>query len=114
MPDTVLLCCCSCPDAACARMIADTLVAERLAACVNHLPGIRSTYRWQGQVTTDSEELLLIKTTVAGLDALKARLLQLHPYELPELVAIPVTHGHGAYLDWVRANVAGGTPATGS
>lgn len=80
---------------------------ERLAACVNRLPGIRSTYRWQGVVTTDSEELLLIKTTARRFDALKTRLLELHPYELPELLAVPVAHGHDAYLDWVRANAAG-------
>jgi periplasmic divalent cation tolerance protein len=107
VPDTVLLCYCSCPDAACAQAIADALVGERLAACVNRLSGIRSTYRWQGEVTTDSEELLLIKTTIAHFEALKARLLQLHPYELPELIAVPVTHGHEAYLDWVRADAAG-------
>jgi periplasmic divalent cation tolerance protein len=106
-PDTVLLCYCSCPDAACAQAIAATLVGERLAACVNRISGILSTYRWQGAVVTDDEELLVIKTTAGRFEALKARLLELHPYELPELVAVPVAHGHDAYLDWVRANVAG-------
>ena len=106
-PATVLLCYCSCPDAASAQAIADALVGERLAACVNRLPAVRSTYRWQGAVTCDSEELLLIKTTAARFDALKARLLELHPYELPELIAVPVQHGHEAYLDWVRAGVDG-------
>ena len=104
---TVLLCYCSCPDAASARAIAEALVGERLAACVNRLPGVHSTYRWQGAVTTDSEELLLIKTTAAGFDALKTRLLDLHPYELPELIAVPVECGYAAYLDWVRANATG-------
>ncbi|WP_426661411.1 divalent-cation tolerance protein CutA [Rhodanobacter aciditrophus] len=104
MPDpAVLLCLCTCPDATSAQRLAETLVGERLAACVNRLPGIHSTYRWQGAVTTDAEELLLIKTTAARFEALKARLLQLHPYALPELVAVPVEHGHAAYLDWVRA-----------
>ena len=107
MSEPVLLCYCCCPDAASARALAEALVGERLAACVNHLPGVRSTYRWQGELTTDSAELLLIKTTAGRFDTLKARLLQLHPYELPELVAVPVTHGHDAYLDWVRANAAG-------
>ncbi|MFC5436311.1 divalent-cation tolerance protein CutA [Rhodanobacter umsongensis] len=107
MPDTVLLCYCSCPDAASAQAIAEALVGERLAACANRLPGIRSIYRWQGEVTTGSEELLLIKTTGGRFDALKARLLQLHPYEVPELVAVPVARGHEAYLEWVRANAAG-------
>ena len=108
MPDTdpVLLCYCTCPDAESARRIAEALVGERLAACVNRLPGIMSTYRWQGVVTTDREELLLIKTTAARFQALLERLLALHPYELPELVAVPVERGHGAYLDWVRAGTA--------
>jgi Uncharacterized protein involved in tolerance to divalent cations len=106
-PDTVLLCYCSCPDAACAQGIAEALVGERLAACVNRVPGISSTYRWHGTVTTDSEVLLLIKTTTGRFEALRTRLLQLHPYELPELIAVPVGHGHKAYLEWVRANVTG-------
>lgn len=107
MSETVLLCLCSCPDATSARAIAEALVGERLAACVNRLPGISSTYRWQGAVTTDSEELLLIKTIAGRFEALKARLLELHPYELPELVALPLEQGHAAYLDWVRANATG-------
>jgi len=107
MPDdAALLCLCTCSDPASAQMLAEALVGERLAACVNRLPGVLSTYRWQGQVSTDGEELLLIKTTTARFEALKARLLALHPYELPELIALPVQLGHAAYLDWVRANVA--------
>ncbi|PWK86665.1 divalent-cation tolerance protein CutA [Fulvimonas soli] len=102
MPDPVLLCYCTCPDAASAQALADALVGEGLAACVNRLPGVRSTYRWRGEVNTDSEELLLIKTTAGRFAALEARLLELHPYELPELIAVPVERGHAAYLDWVR------------
>ncbi|MHA6206058.1 divalent-cation tolerance protein CutA [Dyella soli] len=102
MPDTVLLCYCTCPDAASAQALAQALVGEGLAACVNHLPGIRSTYRWQGEVTCDSEDLLLIKTTAGRFDALRERVLALHPYDLPELIAVPVAQGHEAYLDWVR------------
>jgi periplasmic divalent cation tolerance protein len=102
-PDPVLLCYCSCPDAVCAQEIAEALVGEQLAACVNRVPGISSTYRWQGAVTTEREELLLIKTTARRFEALKSRLLELHPYELPELIAIPVERGHDAYLEWVRA-----------
>lgn len=105
MPDLVLLCYCTCPDAGTARAIAQALVAERLAACVNSLPGVSSTYRWQGAVTTDDEHLLLIKTTAARLDALRQRLLCLHPYELPELIAVPVEQGHAPYLAWVREAV---------
>ena len=107
MPETVLLCYCSCPDATSAQAIAEALVGEQLAACVNRLPGIHSTYRWQGAVTTGDEELLLIKTTAIRFEALKARLLELHPYELPELIAVPVERGHADYLDWVRANATG-------
>ncbi len=106
-PDAILLCYCSCPDTASAERIAETLVGERLAACISRLPGIRSTYRWQGAVTTDSEELLLIKTVAGRYEALRTRLLQLHPYELPELLAVPVERGHDAYLEWVRANATG-------
>lgn len=102
MPETVLLCYCTCPDADSAQRIAEALVAERLAACVNRLPGIASTYRWQGEVTTDSEQLLLIKTTDARFEALRTRLLALHPYDLPELIAVPIEHAHAAYLEWVR------------
>ena len=103
--DRVLLCYCTCPDAATALQLAQVLVKESLAACVNHVPGIRSTYRWQGEVTTDSEELLLIKTTEARFSAMQERLLALHPYELPEVIAVPVEHGHAAYLAWVGASV---------
>ncbi|MFA6228999.1 MAG: divalent-cation tolerance protein CutA [Rhodanobacter sp.] len=111
--DTVLLCYSACPDAASAQNIADTLVGEQLAACVNQLPGVRSTYRWQGAVTHDDEVLLLIKTTSTRLEALRQRLLELHPYELPELIAVPMDQGHAAYLDWVRQSVTAEPPTTG-
>jgi periplasmic divalent cation tolerance protein len=101
-PDTVLLCYCTCPNADSAQHLAHALVGESLAACVNRIPAVQSTYRWNGKVTSDSEELLLIKTTAARFEALKERLLALHPYELPELIAVPVERGHAAYLDWVR------------
>jgi periplasmic divalent cation tolerance protein len=105
--DELLLCYCSCPDDPCAQAIADALVGERLAACVNRLSGTASTYRWQDRVVTDTETLLLIKTTAAGFEALRTRLLQLHPYEVPEIIAVPIAGGHEAYLAWVRQNVAG-------
>jgi periplasmic divalent cation tolerance protein len=102
MPDPVLLCYCTCPDVASAQQLAEALVGERLAACVNRFPGVASTYRWKTQVVTDNEELLLIKTTASRFAALRQRLVELHPYELPELIAVPVTEGLGPYLDWVR------------
>ena len=99
----ILLCLCTCPDDATAQTLAETLVNERLAACVNRLPGVLSTYRWQGAVHADGETLLLIKTMDARFEALKARLLELHPHDLPELIALPIERGHAAYLDWVRS-----------
>lgn len=106
MSANVLICYCTCPDAASAQRLADALVGESLAACVNRVPGVQSTYRWQGKVITDSEELLLIKTTTQQFEAMKDRILALHPYDLPEVIAVPVEMGHSAYLDWVRASTA--------
>ena len=105
---SVLLCLCTCPDADSASTIAATLVEERLAACVNQLPGLRSVYRWLDAVEQADEVLLLIKTTHAQLAALQVRLPQLHPYELPELVAVEVAGGLPAYLDWIAGACADG------
>jgi periplasmic divalent cation tolerance protein len=96
-----LICLSTCPDAASADRIATALVEERLAACVNVLPGVRSTYRWEGQVRRDDEVLLIIKTTRDRIDALRQRLPDLHPYELPELIAVEAAGGLPAYLDWI-------------
>ncbi len=98
-----LICFCTCPDADAATRIADALVDECLAACVNILPGLRSVYRWQGQIERADEALLLIKTTRDRFDALSARLVALHPYELPEVLAVEAAAGLPAYLDWVAA-----------
>ena len=95
----------TCPDEKVGVQISKTLVEEGLAACVNRVPGVVSTYIWGGTVHEDQEQLLLIKTTEANFDAVKMRLLPLHPYELPELIAIPVCAGAENYLDWVRHNV---------
>lgn len=94
----------TCPEAEGAR-IAEALVNEHLAACVNRLPGATSTYIWQGQVHSDSEMLLVIKSTERRFAALQTRLAALHPYELPEIVAIPVCAGAENYLAWVRDTV---------
>ncbi|MEL1265490.1 divalent-cation tolerance protein CutA [Pseudoxanthomonas putridarboris] len=90
----------TCPDDATAQRLARTLVEERLAACVSALPGVVSTYRWQGRVEQAGEVQLLIKTTADRLDALTARLGELHPYELPEILAVEAD-GLPAYLGWV-------------
>jgi periplasmic divalent cation tolerance protein len=82
-----------------------TLVDERLAACVNVLPPMVSVYRWKGQVEQDREQQLIIKTTSDRLAPLQARLRQLHPYELPELLVLPVVGGSEPYLAWLRDSV---------
>lgn len=96
----------TCPDTDSAAHIARTLVDERLAACVNRLPGVTSTYRWQDKVEEDVEVLLLIKTTAGQLPALRERLLKLHPYEVPELIAVSIADGLPAYLDWLQRAVS--------
>jgi periplasmic divalent cation tolerance protein len=98
---------CTCPEGAPATQLAEQLVVENLAACVNRVAGVVSHYRWQGRVHQDTETLLLIKTTQDRLAALSARIMVLHPYELPEVVAVPVVGGLEAYLDWIRASVSG-------
>lgn len=97
---------CSCPDLPSAERIAQALVQERLAACVQVVPGVASTYRWQGEVQRTSEVLLLIKTTRARIAALEDRLPRLHPYDLPELIVMEATGGLRGYLDWVEAESA--------
>jgi periplasmic divalent cation tolerance protein len=91
----------TCPDAETARSLAETLVAERLAACVNILPGLVSVYVWQGVMESSAEVLLLIKTERQAYPTLEARLRDLHPYELPEIVAIDIDRGLPDYLNWI-------------
>lgn len=98
---TALVCFCTCPDPDCANRIAEALVGERLAACVNIVPGLRSVYRWQGALESADEVLLLVKTGREQLAALTARIRDLHPYELPEVIAVEVAGGSAAYLDWI-------------
>jgi len=105
MPDALLLLS-TCPDAETAAAIARTLVEERLAACVNRVPGLTSIYRWRGEMHEDGEVLLLIKTTGERYEALRARLVELHPYEVPELIALEITAGHAPYLNWLREQTA--------
>ena len=86
--------------------LARALVDERLAACVNLVPGLRSIYRWDGAVHDDGETLAIIKTSRARVAALLARLPELHPYDVPEAIVLPVTGGHPPYLAWVGAETA--------
>lgn len=85
-----------------AREIARTLVEEGLAACVNIVSGLTSIYRWQGQVVEDKELLLIVKTTTFRFPALRERVQGLHPYTVPEIIALPIAEGHKDYLDWLR------------
>jgi periplasmic divalent cation tolerance protein len=87
------------------EVLARTLVEERLAACVNVLPPMRSFYRWQGAVQDDDERQIVIKTAPERLQALEARLRVLHPYELPETLVLTATGGH-EYLTWIRESTA--------
>ena len=92
---------CACPDEATAAGIADALVTERLAACVNRIAAVRSTYEWQGRVEDEPEVLLFIKTTVARFAEAEMRVKAMHPYEVPEIIALPVVGGSGDYLAWL-------------
>lgn len=91
----------NCPDAATAETIGAALVESRLAACVNILPVSRSIYRWQGAIERASEVPLLIKTSAERYAAVEAEILARHPYELPEIIAVPVERGLPIYLEWV-------------
>jgi len=97
---------CTCPDRATARSLARDAVERRLAACVNIVDGVTSVYAWQGRIEEDAEILLVAKTTAAGFGALEAAWRAAHPYELPEIIAVDVTHGLGPYLAWIDAAVS--------
>ena len=87
-----------------AARIAKALVDERLAACINIVKGVRSVYRWKGELCDEPECLMLVKTVADNFGPLEARVRELHGYEVPEIIALPVVNGFGAYLDWVEEN----------
>jgi len=89
-----------------AERIAAALVERRLAACVNVVPGVASFYRWNGEVCRDEEWLLVVKTRAEKVEALREALVALHPYQLPELVALPIEAGHAPYLAWLDESVS--------
>ena len=97
---------CTCPDEKTAVQLARGLVAERLVACVNVLPGIRSIYRWQEDIEDDKEVLMIIKSTVRGMSEVEDWLVSHHPYEVPEVVVLPASHVAPDYLEWLTAQVA--------
>ncbi|MCX7802037.1 MAG: divalent-cation tolerance protein CutA [Meiothermus ruber] len=100
---------CTVPDLETARRIAHTVVHEELAACVNLLPGLTSVYRWQGQVEESSELLLIIKTRQERYPALEARIQALHPYQVPEVIALSIERGSVSYLDWISESTGTGS-----
>jgi len=104
MTDTadVIIIYCTVPDTATGERIAQRLVEYRLAACVNLLPGATSVYRWKGRVEKETESLLMIKARAADYKSVEAAIRSQHPYELPEIIAVPVSNGLAEYLDWVR------------
>lgn len=106
MPAVVVTC--ACPDADVATTLANALVAGRLAACVQVLPGMTSVYRWEGAIEQAGEVLLLAKTWDDRLDAVVAMLRARHPYALPEIMAVPAAGGSEPYLAWVRAETRPG------
>ncbi len=101
-PSGALVVLTTCPDQATGEKIARALVEEGLAACVNLVPGLVSIYRWEGRLCRDPEVLLVTKTRRGRLPALRRRIQALHPYSVPEILALPVTAGSPAYLQWLR------------
>lgn len=96
---------CACPDNKTARTIANKLIESRLAACVNIIPGIESIYTWKNKVETSQEHLLLIKTTKDAYEKLEATIKKNHPYECPEVIALPIQQGIKEYLHWLNETV---------
>jgi len=93
---------CTCPDLETANNIAKHIIENKLAACVNILPGITSIYSWQGKVETDNEVLLLIKGLTKHFDELSALISEYHPYEIPELIALDIQQGSDKFFNWIE------------
>ncbi len=100
--DNILLVYCTCPDEHTGAELAAHLVERGLAACVNVLPGINSIYKWRGEMQSDTEALLLIKSAATGYAALQAEIKAQHPYELPEIIAVSIATGLPDYLNWIK------------
>jgi periplasmic divalent cation tolerance protein len=96
------------PDGEVADRIAHALVVEKLAACVNVVPGVRSVYAWEGEICNEGELQCLIKTRRALFPAVQERVLSLHPYQVPEIIALPLVEGNAEYLAWLRDNSRSG------
>ncbi len=96
---------CSCPDNRVAQMISKALVENKLAACVNILPNITSIYKWQGELHSDQEHLLLIKSRSDKFEELKQAIIERHPYELPEIIAVSIDNAVPNYLNWINESL---------
>jgi len=107
MADEALLVLSTFPDVATARRIGRQLVEERCAACANLLPTVESIYWWDGKVESGNETLVFFKTSAERYEALETTLRQLHPYDVPEIIALPIERGSSDYLRWVIGNCAG-------
>jgi periplasmic divalent cation tolerance protein len=101
---TVLL---TAPDPETGERLGRALVEERLAACASVVPGVVSVFRWQGEVQREEEALVIVKTVAEQVEAVRARVVALHPYDVPEVLVLPVDEGHEPYLRWVREEVTG-------
>jgi periplasmic divalent cation tolerance protein len=107
MSDDAIVVLMTAPSTEKAAEIARAVVEEQLAACGNVLPGLRSIYRWQGEVCDEPEVLVLFKTRGPLFEPLRARLVELHPYDCPEVIALPIEAGHAPYLEWISASTRG-------
>ncbi len=98
----------TCPHETVAHELAEALLNERLAACINIIPGLRSVYRWKGELEEGTEVLLMIKAARAVYPRLEERIRASHPYELPEIIALDIAAGSAAYLAWIAENCRNG------
>jgi periplasmic divalent cation tolerance protein len=108
LPDAAIMVLTNLPDGKSARALARSLVETRLAACVSVGAAIDSMYHWQGQIETATEYPVSIKTRAALYSKVEAEIRRIHPYELPEVVAVPVIDGYERYVDWIRAETTNG------
>ncbi|MGI9291699.1 MAG: divalent-cation tolerance protein CutA [Gammaproteobacteria bacterium] len=102
MNTETLIILCTCPDDAVAAELSRRLIEQGLAACINRFGGLTSVYKWEGEMKEGTEVQLVIKTSEQAVERLIEELKQLHPYELPEIIAVPITAGYNPYLEWIR------------